>query len=178
MSHEDNITKDVLAGAGKSLFVAQMVEFSLSNLCSMFPHVALDTRFDAEIFGMAKERTPSVRVLMKALDSVGVDPSDYLFPEIDDFSKRRDWLAHRMFLEFKQSVPETRQYQKKMLEEMADRGRRLIGVLAAVQYHIASSLGVASPIPEDNPVKGFVDRNLEEGRAILEQMLRKKNKNA
>jgi hypothetical protein len=96
-----SITADILAGAGRCLFVAQMVEFSLANLCSMFPDIPISTEINPILFGLSKERTPSVGFLLKALPKIGIDSSYYLSSEIDDFVKRRDWLAHRMFLDLR-----------------------------------------------------------------------------
>ena len=91
--------------------------------------VDVSPRIKADIYGDSKERTASFQWLRKALAETGLVADHYLFPEIDEVVRRRDWLAHRVFLESTSSRQATRDFQIQGLEELSDMAYRLLRVL-------------------------------------------------
>jgi hypothetical protein len=78
-----------------------------------------------------------------------------------------------MFIEEIQSTEKVREYQYNGILELLDAGRRLTGVLLAVQYHVAGKLGVLPSLPNDHPIVLQIGPYLAEGRNILLSMLEK-----
>lgn len=157
--------------AGKALFACQFVEHNLAMLCGMFQtSVDVPPRSKSDLYGDTKERTASFPWLSKALAETGLVADHYLFPEINEVSRRRDWLAHRVFLESKSSRETTRDFQIEGLEELIVMAYRLLRVLYAVSQHVAEKIGGADPLPDGHVVERLTAPYLEEAEDILRSM--------
>lgn len=157
--------------AGKALFACQFVEHNLTMLCGMFQtSVDVSPRSKPDIYGDSKERTASFQWLRKALAETGIEADHYLFPEIDEVFRRRDWLAHRVFLESMSSRQVTRDFQIQGLEELSAMAYRLLRVLYAVAQHVAEKIGGAEPLPDGHIVGRLTAPYLEEAEEILRSM--------
>jgi hypothetical protein len=162
--------------AGKALFACQFVEHNLTMLCGMLQtSVDVSPRSNPEIYGNLKERTASFQWLRKALAETGIVADHYLFPEIDEVFRRRDWLAHRVFLESTSSRQTTREFQIQGLEELSVMAYRLFRVLYAVAQHVAERIGGADPLPDEHVVRRLTAPYLEEAEEILKSMTSRQN---
>lgn len=140
-------------------------------LCGMFQtSVDVFPRSKTDIYGDSKERTASFQWLRKALAETGIVADHYLFPEIDEVFRRRDWLAHRVFLESMSSRQATRDFQIQGLEELSVMACRLLRVLYAVAQHVAEMIGGVEPLPDGHIVGRLTAPYLEEAEEILRSM--------
>jgi hypothetical protein len=132
----------------------------------------LDPRPDSGLFGHSKEKTASLQTIRKALDEIGINADHYLIPEIDDFVKRRDWLAHRLFIDMNTTRAKTRNFQAVGLEELISQASRLIGVTLALSKHIAEKHPDVEALPVDHIVNRLTEPYSDEANAILNCMKR------
>jgi hypothetical protein len=109
------------------------------------------------------------------LAETGIVADHYLFPEIDEVFRRRDWLAHRVFLESTSSRQTTREFQIQGLEELSVMAYRLFRVLYAVAQHVAERIGGADPLPDEHVVRRLTAPYLEEAEEILKSMTSRQN---
>jgi hypothetical protein len=124
----------------------------------------------SDLYGNTKERTASFQYLRKALAETGIQADHYLFPEIDEVFRRRDWLAHRAFIDPASSRQATRDFQMQSLEELSHMAYRLLRVLYAVARHVAEKIGGVDPLPDDHVVSRLTDPYLVEADEIFRSM--------
>jgi len=169
------ILDEILFLTGKAIFVSQNVENCISNLCRMF-HTSTDVNpsSDSTLFGISRERTASLTRLKSALKELGINADHYLFPEIDDFVKRRDWVAHRSFIEIGKTRVSTREFQKASLNELIERALRLISVTLAVSQFVAAKNAGVKPLADSHIIKRLVGKHLAEAQLVLESMMVRK----
>lgn len=157
--------------AGKALFACQFVEHNLTMLCGMLQtSVDVSPKSSSDIYGSSKERTASFQWLRKALAKTGIAADHYLFPEIDEVFRRRDWLAHRIFLESAPSRQAAREFQIQGLEELSVMAYRLLRVLYAVAQHVAQQIGGCDPLPDEHVVSRLTAPYLDEATEIFKAM--------
>ena len=157
--------------AGKALFACQFVEHNLTMICGMLQtSVDVSPKNNPAIYGDSKERTASFQWLRKALAETGIMADHYLFSEIDEVFRRRDWLAHRVFLESTSSRQATRGFQIQGLEELSVMAYRLLRVLYAVAQQVAERIGGADPLPDGHVVGRLTAPYLEEADEIFRSM--------
>lgn len=135
----------------------------------------LNPKSSSDIYGNSKERTASFRWLRKALAETGIAADHYLFPEIDEVFRRRDWLAHRIFLEVSDSRQSTREFQILGLEELIAKANRLFQVLYAVARHVAEKLGEVQSFPAEHLVSRLTAPYLKEAADIFDSMIIEQN---
>ena len=144
-------------------------------LCRMFrTSVNVDPRPDQSLFGNEKERTASLTFLKKALKEFGIDTNHYLDSEIDDFIRRRDWLAHRMFIDPKSSKEETRAFQKRSLEELIINFNRLLSVFLAISKKVVENSGEIDPLPDGHIILKLCQPYEREASTLLASMMTRK----
>lgn len=118
-------------------------------ICGMLQtSVDASPRCNPAIYGDSKARAASFQSLRKALAETGIMTDHYLFPELYEVFKRRDWLAHRVFLETTSSGQAIRDFQIQGLEELSVMANRLLCVLYAVALQVAKRIGGPNPLSD------------------------------
>lgn len=141
-------------------------------LCGMLQtSVDVSPKTRPDLYGNTKERTASFQNLSKALVETGLVADHYLFPEIEEVFRRRDWLAHRAFIDFADSRQATRDFQMQSLEELSHMAYRLLRVLYAVARHVAERIGGVDLLPDDHMVSRLTDPYLVEADEIFRSMI-------
>lgn len=176
MKHEQATATEITTLAGRALFISQNVEYYMTLMCRMLnSKVPLAPRHDLTLFGYTQERTASLKDIKKALNEFGIDASHYLFPEIEDFIKRRDWLAHRLYIDRAPTRAETRTFQKQGLDELIRRAFILLGVIIGVSKLIAEADPEIQPLPSDHMLSRLCKKHELESVQILELMKMRKS---
>jgi hypothetical protein len=140
-------------------------------VCGMLQtSVDVSPKSRSDLYGNTKERTASFQYLRKALAETGIHADHYLFPEIDEVFRRRDWLAHRAFIDPASTRQATRDFQIQSLEELSDMAYRLLRVLYAVAQHVAEKIGGVDPLPDEHVVKRLTTPYLAEADEIFRSM--------
>lgn len=98
---EDELLDRIMKQAGGSLFYCQICECNLGKLLEVHSGVGTAPRKVAnDLFGLMKNRTETWRKMREGLLKSGLDPDHEFVGQIDRIQKKRDWLAHRMYLDF------------------------------------------------------------------------------
>jgi hypothetical protein len=169
-----NPAENILLLAGRALLTCQIVEYYLTTMCRMLSdNQKLDPKQDSSLFGNTKERTASLGTVRKALKAYGIDGRHYLNDEIIDFISRRDWLAHRMFIDLKGTKEQTMKFQKESLEELIERASRLLSVCTAVTRQITKDVSDISLLPTNDTISQLCYGYEDEANGILTAMMNK-----
>jgi hypothetical protein len=174
MKTEPTEVAKIFALAGRALFICQNVEYYLTLMCRMLSTAAaLAPKADLSLFGLQKERTASLQTIQKELKRFGVDSEHYLNAEIDEFVKRRDWLAHRVYIDIATTREETRAIQKRCLEELNERAFILLGVIVGVTKLIAESQPDVERLPDHHLLSRLCKNQELESSRILKAMTKR-----